>query len=122
MSRNNSPAMRRRVPRRMSVPQWYEARHELWYRGTLVKRLSRRAGLQAAICRAFEQKGWPPRIDDPLPLADGIEPKQRLHDAIKLLNRGQQIIHFGGDGAGRGVVWRAVEPADKKTAKKRQRP
>lgn len=101
----NSSTTRRR--RSKSIPTWDEDLHELWFRGKLVKRLSRRAKSQAPICRAFEACGWPIRINDPLPLDDGIEPRQRLHDAIKLLNRGQRLIHFGGDDTGKGVVWRA---------------
>jgi len=55
-------------------------------------------------------RGWPHRIDDPLsPLGD-IEPKCRLHDTIKRLNRHHKdrIIHFRGDGTGEGVCWEYV--------------
>ena len=36
----------------------------------------------------MQEEGWPPRIDDPLPLRLG-HPEQRLHDAVKNLNRHQ---------------------------------
>jgi hypothetical protein len=38
---------------------------------------------------------------------DDIDPKVRLHDTIKALNRRHlcHILHFGGDGMGRGVQW-----------------
>ena len=39
---------------------------------------------------------------------DGQDPKQRLHDTIKCLNRRQLncLIQFGGDGTSEGVIWR----------------
>jgi hypothetical protein len=92
----------------VATPIWDEVKHELWFRGKLVKRLSRRATAQAPICRAFEIHRWIFRILNPLLSKYDIDPVQRLHDAIKLLNRGQGIIHFGGDGTGLGVIWQAA--------------
>jgi hypothetical protein len=59
---------------------------------------------------AFEEDGWPPRIDDPLPQKLNQDPKSRLHDTIKCLNRNhrKRLIRFSGDGTGEGVVWTAV--------------
>ena len=66
---------------------------------------------QEAILMAFEEEGWVPRIDDPIPPADDQDAKQRLRDTIKSLNRNQKnrLIRFSGDGHGEGVLW---EPLD----------
>src|SRR5438067_1870641 len=106
MARNRpqpAPILDARTP--SENPLWREAVYELWYKGKLVKHLDRRAIYEAIVCRAFEAKAWAHQIADPLPLTRGIDPKQRLHDALKKLNRGQKLIHFGGDGSGRGVIW-----------------
>jgi hypothetical protein len=56
---------------------------------------------------ALEEEGWPPRIDDPLPMVAELDAKQRLHDTIKNLNRHQhrRCLRFFGDGTGQGVCW-----------------
>ena len=60
------------------------------------------------ILEAFEELGWPESIDDPLPVDHDIDPKRRLHDAIKRLNRNQQcaMLSFHGNGNGEGIVYR----------------
>ena len=65
---------------------------------------------QEIILSAFEEEGWPPRIDDPLPPSRNVEPKRRLHDTIKWLNRDQEarVLAFLGDGTGEGVRWRSL--------------
>ncbi len=56
---------------------------------------------------AFQEDGWPARIDDPLPPTPETDPKRRLSDAIKCLNRKQlnPLLRFSGDGTGEGVLW-----------------
>jgi hypothetical protein len=91
-------------------PRWDADRQELRFEGRLVKRFKAPAPNQEAILAVFEEEGWPPRIDDPLsPVADQ-DPKRRLLDTIKCLNRNQKhaSLHFLGDGTGRGVRWEAA--------------
>ena len=91
-------------------PRWDGERHELWVGDQLVKQFKGQAKNQETILAVFEEEGWPPRIDDPLSLAEEIDPKRRLHDTIKCLNRKQryQLIHFRGE----GIIWEcASEPA-----------
>ena len=59
---------------------------------------------------AFEEEEWPPRVDDPLPPQRDLEPKRRLHDTLRSLNRHQQntLIRFKGDGTGEGIRWTLV--------------
>jgi hypothetical protein len=95
------------VPASAIKPRWDGARHELWAGDQLVKQFKGQALNQETILAVFEEEGWPSRIDDPLPLADEIDPKRRLHDTIKCLNRKQrhELIHFRGDGTGEGIIW-----------------
>ena len=92
-------------------PVWDSTRHELSLGGKLVKKFKWRAANQEAILSAFAEEGWPPRIDDPLPPIGDIDPKRRLSDAIKCLNRhhANALIRFCGDGSGEGVLWERVE-------------
>lgn len=62
---------------------------------------------QRAVLAAFEEEGWPERINDPLVPAPEIAIKERLGDTIRSLNRNQlePLIRFRGDGTGKGVLW-----------------
>jgi len=89
------------------TPHWDADRRELHFGCQLVKHYSRVAPNQETILAAFQEEGWPPRIDDPLTNHGEDDPRQRLHDAIRALNRCQKkrLIRFRGDGTGCGVVW-----------------
>jgi hypothetical protein len=89
------------------TPRWDSAKRMLCVNGTVVKRFKWSAANQEAILAAFEEEGWPPRIDDPLSPQPEQDAKRRLSDTIKCLNRKQAnpLLHFRGDGAGEGVVW-----------------
>src|SRR5579871_2164570 len=93
------------------APRWDAKACRLWWRKHLIKEFRRPAANQELVLAALEEEGWPPRIDDPLPPSRHIDPKVRLHDTIKALNRHhlQRILHFGGDGKGRGIQWILVE-------------
>lgn len=91
-------------------PSWDVQRKELSLQGKLVKEYKVPSPNQVTILSAFEEDGWPLRIDDPLPRVAGMCPKRRLHDAIINLNRNQKqaSLRFMGDGTGEGVRWEAV--------------
>ncbi len=93
-------------------PAWDSERRLLRFNGMPVKHFKWTAQNQEAILTAFEEEGWPPRIDDPLPPHDEQDSKRRLSDTIKCLNRKQDnsIIHFRGDGTGEGIIWEVVDP------------
>ncbi len=92
------------------APKWNSNVGVLSFAGRIVKRFPRAARNQEIILSAFEEEGWPPRIDDPLPPSRNVEPKRRLHDTIKWLNRDQEarVLAFLGDGTGEGVRWRSL--------------
>lgn len=89
------------------LPDWDAEARRLHMDGELVKRFKWRAPNQETVLTAFQEEGWPERIDDPLPPQPEQDSKRRLADTIKCLNRKQanEIIHFRGDGTGEGVVW-----------------
>lgn len=89
------------------MPCWDGERRELRVGESLVKQFKLPSPNQEALLMAFEEDGWPPRIDDPLPPQPDQDPKRRLHDTIKSLNRHQKLrlLQFSGDGTGEGVLW-----------------
>jgi hypothetical protein len=88
-------------------PHWDGELRRLWWNGILIKHFRVPAWSQELILATFEEEGWKSRIDDPLPHRGRVEPKSRLHDTIKGLNRHQRnrMLYFAGDGTGSGVVW-----------------
>ncbi len=95
-------------------PRWDSERRVLGVNGMIVKCFKWVAVNQQAILCAFEEEGWPPRIDDPLPPQPDQDAKRRLSDTIKCLNRKQTnpLVHFRGDGTGEGVVWEFVSSSE----------
>lgn len=92
------------------VPAWNPTSRTLHLGGMLVKEFKVPAGNQEIVLSAFEEEGWPPHIDDPLPPAPGLDAKRRLHHTIQRLNQNQKsrLIHFFGNGNGRAVRWRPI--------------
>lgn len=92
-------------------PIWDQQRRELRVGEIVVKQFRVPAANQEAILAAFEEEGWPVRVDDPLSPHPDQEPKTRLHHTINSLNRNQQhpLVRFAGDGSGQGVRWSLVE-------------
>jgi hypothetical protein len=88
------------------VPHWDEERRQLLYQGLVVKEYRGRAGNQERLLAVFEKEGWPPRVEDPLPLAEGIDAPTRLRDTVRRLNRRQRhaLLRFRTDGRG-GILW-----------------
>lgn len=93
------------------VPRWDGQLRRLLWQSCLIREFHRHAPNQELVLTALEEEGWPAYIDDPLPHAPGVDPKLRLHDTIKSLNRNhlQRILRFGGDGSGLGIRWFPVQ-------------
>lgn len=77
----------------------------------MVKQFRLPAPNQETILTAFQEESWPVRIDDPLPPKAEIDPKERLHNTIKALNRNQKQrrLKIKGDGTGEGVMWEVIQ-------------
>jgi hypothetical protein len=88
-------------------PLWDERRRALLVGPKIVKQFRLPSPNQVAILSAFQEEDWPNRIDDPLPPRPEVDPKRRLHDTIKSLNRyhKSRLLRFSGDGTGEGVTW-----------------
>lgn len=92
------------------LPLWNSDTRKLIFGDNIVKRFKWPALNQEAVLCAFQEEDWSERIDDPLPPQHDQDPKRRLADTIKCLNRKQvnKLIHFRGDGTGEGVVWEQI--------------
>lgn len=90
-----------------TLPIWDADRRELRYQSKVIKRYRVPSPNQLVVLAAFDEEDWRCRIDDPLPPHPEIDPKRRLHDTIKSLNRHQiePLLRFYGDGTGEGVRW-----------------
>ncbi len=88
-------------------PIWDPDRQELSLLGHLIKRFRLPSHNQIAVLATFEEESWPVKVYDPLPVTAGIDPRRRLQDTIKGLNRSQKnpLLQFQGDGSGEGIVW-----------------
>lgn len=73
----------------------------------VLKRFRQPSANQELILLAAEELKWPEWFDDPLPRRPGTNPKVRLHNTIKDLNRRQtpHLVHFKGDGTGTRLGW-----------------
>ena len=85
----------------------------LLFNGNVVKGFRLPAGNQEAVLSTFEEQGWPPSIDDPLPYVRGRRPKARLHATIRCLNANQEnrLLRFRGNGTGEAVLWEPIAAA-----------
>jgi hypothetical protein len=101
-----------RVAANREVPVWDSAHGELRFRGRLVRRFRNAASNQRTVLDAFQSRGWPEWLQDPLPAPENqrINLKRRLHDTIKNLNREHEAsgLHFHAADSGRAVGWRRL--------------
>ena len=117
---NGEPALHLLHDERVSTPPtptWDANLHELTVGLVLVKRFKWPALNQETLLAAFQEEGWPLRIDDPLAPQPEQDSKRRLHDTIKSLNRNQRhrLLRFKGDGTGEGVRWEFSARTDRVT-------
>jgi hypothetical protein len=90
-----------------TTPVWDPLCRTLWWGPLLVKRYRRPAPSQELILSSFQEQGWRHRIDDPLIRTADSDHRERLHTAIKCLNRGQlhPVLRFTSNGTGTGICW-----------------
>jgi hypothetical protein len=91
-------------------PQWNYELRQLTLRSKLVKRFRQPSTCQEIILVAFQELGWPPSMDDPLPQKREMDPKRRLRDTVQALNRYQvnRLLRFRLNGEGTGILWEAL--------------
>ena len=105
-----------KIAKSPNVPVWDAGLHELRLGRRIIKRFRCPAPAQELILAVYEEEGWPPKIDDPLPMTSGIDPKRRLHQTIRNLNRAQRPhgIHFSVNGNGQSIRWELKHPPTRK--------
>jgi hypothetical protein len=105
---NASPASNQSDP--VHRPLWVKRSRKMVFDGLLVHRFQRPAPIAEMILDAFEEEGWPERIDDPLPPHNSGREQDRLRKEIYALNHRLKnpLIRFFADGTGQGICW---EPA-----------
>lgn len=85
-------------------PHWDSESEELRVGGEVVRRIPGQSKNMILVIAAFEETGWPRRVDSPF--RPGA---QSLHETLRTLNEGLRLISFHADGAGKGVRWRWKE-------------
>jgi hypothetical protein len=89
------------------TPRWVEKERQLWVGEVLLKEFAQEAETQETVLRAFQEEDWGPEIDNPLPPREDRTAEERLRDAIRRLNTGQQVprIRFRSVRRGEAVCW-----------------
>ncbi len=90
------------------LPVWNQDTGELRFGDQVVRRVRSRTRADniVRILDAFQEDGWPDRIDDPLP---GGSDSQRLREAVRTLNQDLERIRFRADGTGTGIAWETAQ-------------
>lgn len=106
-----------------TTPVWDALSRELRVGKRLLTRFRRPAPVLELLLTAFQELGWPVRMDDPLWPAPGIEPQGRLRDAVRRLYLCQNpfMIHFMTDGSGHGVRWELAGRVKRSTTEARRK-
>ena len=86
-------------------PRWDNDSNQLWYKGQIVRDLSPRAINARMIFNSFQEDGWRPRTDSPLP---GGKNSSKLRDAVRIMNENLLAIEFYCDGKAEGVTWQEI--------------
>jgi hypothetical protein len=81
-------------------PRWDRNTRQLWYGDAICTQFKRAAPRQELVFEAFEEMGWPERIDDPLPQSKLANTIKDIQDRLR-----QCPINFERDGQ-KGIVWR----------------
>jgi hypothetical protein len=92
------------------IPHWDPGSRILRVGKHIVKQYRVPSPNQETVLAAFQEEGWPHRVDDPLPPVVDASSRDRLRDTIRSLNSSQKhrLIRFHGDGTGEGVFWELI--------------
>ena len=94
-------------------PVWDRDTGELTIHGKIAKRIRNigQAKNVVSILNAFQESGWPVKLDDPLPGASEQKRRDRLANAVKSLNDNLVGMRFVRDGSTEAIRWeRAPSP------------
>lgn len=90
--------------------EWRQDVRQLWVGPNLARKVrSTKIGKNiVAIFNAFQEDGWPSRIDSPF--TDDEDGKTRMRDAVQSANEGLSHIRFEADGSGIGICFHFCTP------------
>ena len=74
----------------IQTPKWNRDLRILSFDCQIVKQFKRAAPNQELLLSAFQESGWPNKIDDPLPQDFCVPPEHRLRETVKSLNKALQ--------------------------------
>ena len=100
---------KRSLQSRRPHPVWNHETGKLIFEGEIIRSVRTGVGRHITkILDAFEEDGWPDRIDSPILKTDA----GMVHrDAIRKLNDGLRAIRFRSDGTGDGICWEMLPPS-----------
>jgi len=89
-------------PPQIERPFWNRANGELLWGDQVIRfiRVLREPSNIQRIVDAFQQAGWPSRVDNPLTLG-----QQQLHQALRSLNQRLEVIYFRSQEGGLAITW-----------------
>jgi hypothetical protein len=87
------------------IPCWDPESGVLSFNGRTIRRFSPRATNARPVLSAFQEQGWPVRIDDPLPRGGN---SRRLRETVRTLNGKTEAIKFFSDGKSSGFRWQEL--------------
>lgn len=90
-----------------SQPAWDSSTGVLRYAGKRIRkvRMMKNPSNIQRILDAFEDQGWPKKIENPLAAATD---QQQLHQALRSLNNGLSKIHFHAQEGGQSINWDTI--------------
>ncbi|MGC1719338.1 MAG: hypothetical protein WA746_10145 [Isosphaeraceae bacterium] len=98
------------------IPRWVnEKRGVLTFGGVKIKEITKPGENVRPILDAFEAKGWPNEMPDPLPNPQGLDYRDRLRCAVESLKDSHITpgrIQFGTKNDHTIVTWKALDPND----------
>ncbi len=99
-----------KVFRPRNVPVYDSDNILLYWRGAVIKTWGREPTTQDAVLRAFEEQDWQDEILDPIPPDSEQDPKERLRETVKRLNKNLKpgTTRFFTTRSGTAVRWTAV--------------
>jgi len=89
-------------------PVWDAENRTLWWNGRVVIRFERRAAPNPELLlESFQELRWVRRMPNPFH-GNHKKAHEKLRNAIKKLNRRQNVLRFHGGGDGESVRWELI--------------
>src|SRR6056297_3649553 len=89
------------------VPHWDAVARRLTIGRVLIKQFRQAAENQTLVLATFEEQGWPPVIENPLPDDGFVDRLTQLYETVNSLNRNRKskLLSFHTSGCGSSIRW-----------------